>query len=184
MIYLNSEFFIGKGAHKKCYIHPLSKFFCIKISYNNSEKIVEKEIKYNKFFQKKVSDSNIVPNYYGVIKTNLGNGYVYDLVRDYDGQISKPLDFYLKNKKLHPSLIKTFQTFEKQMIKNELITRKLKERNLLYQKFDKNCGQIVIVDDIGPNEFIPLEIWISFLAKMKIKRKINKFKKMIKKIYL
>ena len=36
-----------------------------------------------------------LPTCYGVRETNLGPGLVIDLVRNYDGEISRPLDWYL-----------------------------------------------------------------------------------------
>jgi hypothetical protein len=62
------------------------------------------------------------------------------------------------------------------MLKNFLITRQLKGRNLLYQKTDPDNGKIIIIDDIGPTELIPIAMYISFFAKKKIIRKITEFK--------
>jgi hypothetical protein len=181
MIYLNSDSFIGKGAHKKCYVHPSNELLCIKISRRYAEKIVEKEIKYYRYLQKKGIDSPIISNYHGSVETNYGKGYVFDLVRDFDGSISKSVDFYVNNKKIHPCLIKAFQNFERNMEKDLLITRKLKERNLLYKKLNEKSGEIVLIDDIGPSELIPVGLYSSFFAKKKIRRKIEEFKTMIKK---
>jgi len=183
MLFLKSELFIGSGSHKNCYIHPLNDSLCIKVSNNDSEKIVEKEIMYQNYLEKKGFNSDIIPRYHGIVETNFGKGYVFDLIRDFDGNISKSIGFYLKNEELYSNLIKAFQNLEKNMIKNILITRKLKERNLLYQKTDENHGKIIIVDDIGPTEFIPLEIFSSFFAKKKIMRKIKEFKKKVISIY-
>ena len=183
MIVLDKDLFIGKGAHKNCYIHPLNENLCIKVSREKREKIVEKEIKYYKFLKKTGFDSSIIPKYFGTVETNFGKGHVFELIRDYDGKISKPVDYYLKKKDLYPDFLENFSALRKRMYKNNLITRKLKERNLLFKKFDEKKGEIVIIDDIGPSELIPIGLYFSFFAKKKIKRKLEEFKKKIEEVY-
>jgi hypothetical protein len=62
------------------------------------------------------------------------------------------------------------------MEKDLLITRKLKERNLLYKKLNEKSGEIVLIDDIGPSELIPVGLYSSFFAKKKIRRKLKNSK--------
>ena len=42
----------------------------------------------------------MLPEFYGNIETSPGAGAVFDLVRDYTGQISQPLERYLSDEPL------------------------------------------------------------------------------------
>ena len=41
-------------------------------------------------------NSDFISHFYSVISTNMGNGLIYELIRDYDGKISLTLNEYIK----------------------------------------------------------------------------------------
>lgn len=180
MVKLNPELFLAQGAHKKCYIHPHDNNLCIKLPKKNHIQDVVKEVNYCKHINKTNSGKNFISSYKGTIETNLGKGYVFELVKNYDGTISNSLEFYLKNlnkyiKKI-PYFRQAFLEMKESLIKENIITRNLKERNILVQKISKDKIKFVIIDDIGPTEFIPLVLYFRPLAQNKILRKISRFK--------
>ncbi len=89
---------IGEGEDRIVYIHPTDKNKAIKlVKPNRLHKQSEREIKYyNKLLKRKNISWKHIPKFYGEISTNKGKGFVVELIRDYDGNISKNLDFYIK----------------------------------------------------------------------------------------
>ena len=100
MINLTEELFIGKGCHRKTYINPDDSDTVIKILYctdKSAEIQLNRELKHNASLQKKHKDLQGIAKYKGIINTNLGTGYVFELVRDlHTGYISESLNDYIK----------------------------------------------------------------------------------------
>ena len=101
MIFLKDEDFIAKGNERACYYHPNDKTKTIKITFENNNrkdsKQSEKEIKYYKQLKNKgLNNWQHLPKYFGEVQTNKGNGFIIELIKDYDGKISKSFAYYLK----------------------------------------------------------------------------------------
>jgi GTP cyclohydrolase II len=101
MLILKDEDFIAKGNERACYLHPDDNNKTIKVTYENNirkkSKQSEKEIKYYKELQSRgIKNWKHLPEYFGEVKTNKGDGFVLELVKDYDGEVSKSFAYYLK----------------------------------------------------------------------------------------
>ena len=99
MIFIDKENYISEGKTRICYEHPDNKDLCIKVmkpAHKDAEFLI-KEIQYYKKIQEKNKNYALTffANYYGTIDTNLGLGYLFDLIRDHNGKISLPLKSYL-----------------------------------------------------------------------------------------
>lgn len=95
MLILSDKALLGTGRHRKCYVHPDNKNLCVKIIYNyddGGEKEIRRELSYLNHLNKTLSDWSCIPRYYGTVETDLGVGYLYDLVRDFDGKFSENLE--------------------------------------------------------------------------------------------
>jgi hypothetical protein len=82
-IVLSKKEFIGSGQDRKCYIHPEYDSLCIKILHDNdggAKKQLLREIKYNEKLKK--YNIPILPKYYGNISTNMGEGYLFEFIKD------------------------------------------------------------------------------------------------------
>lgn len=89
---------IGTGIERACYVHPHDPDKAVKVLIKRRNVQSKREIKYyTKLAKQPDLAFDHLPRFYGTVKTNLGNGFIVDLVRDYDGQISKPLNWYLAN---------------------------------------------------------------------------------------
>ena len=177
---LTDEYFISQGKHKKCFRHPHFPTRCIKIPYNEAGKIdLNREIFYLTHILKKRGDeSGVLPHYYGKIQTNLGEGHVFELIRDYDGKISQSLETILAVtpslldiKALHTSLLH----LRNQLFDYRVITMSIYPENILYQKTDKKIFRLIFINDMGSASLFPLEYYIAPVAKAKIKRYWNRF---------
>lgn len=170
---------IGSGRHRRCYCHPQDNRKCIKVLYNADEcgvKEVKRETSYYRKKSSQIKDCLAIPNYYGKVNTNLGKGYIFDLVTDYDGQISKSLDHYIQHKKLPASLIKQkLEDLRNTLIESGISTMTLKEYNILYQRTAPGEGHLVVIDNIGEAEFLPISSLFRFLHRRKIDRIFQRF---------
>lgn len=178
MINLNNTKPIGKGTNRSCFIHPYDMNKCIKITHSNDYSETIKEIKYYKFLQKKETSWQLLAKYYGSVSTSLGKGEVFDLIRDYDGTISKTLSFYLQEDKKTKSLIKPIKLInelKKYTLKENIVVKDLNTKNMLYQKINENEAQLILIDGVVNNDFLPFSKYIPFLTQKKIKRLWKRF---------
>lgn len=187
MIYINLSSLIGTGSHRKCYVHPENKDLCVKIIFNEDLKESKREQSYYRLLEKRNISWEMLPRYYGVIESNLGHGAVFDLIRDYDGEISKTLEYYLNSSEILelqcPCFLQAFYSLKKYLYKYKIIPMDLKAENILYKKTSDKEGLLVIIDNIGNSDFIPVCNYVGYLATKKILRKWHRFEHNILHIY-
>jgi len=186
MIFLNEGLFLGQGYHKATYQHPHDPSLCIKIAINSNKdakKQLTRELKHNISLQKKHRKVKGLSLYLGTASTNLGKGYLFEVVKDYDGRISKSLLDYLNEQNFLNlemlKLPKLLSTLKKNMLEQLIIPMNIEPQNILCKKSDENHAEFVIIDEIGTAAFVPLEYFFSFAAKKRIERKWNKFEKQL-----
>ena len=188
IIHLDKNSFYGKGTHKKCFVHPSNSKLCIKIAYNSGgQKDLLREINYLKVLQRRKKDYSILPQYYGEIKTNLGTGYVYELIRDYDNAQSLTLEDILTNQNLFNTMFETVKNMllflKTSLLKNEIITMGLFPENIIFQKTAPDKYNIRLVNDMGSGVLIPLEYHFHYFAKAKVERRWQEFLNTLKNNY-
>ncbi|MBQ0068082.1 MAG: hypothetical protein KBS60_07905, partial [Phascolarctobacterium sp.] len=96
-LYLDKDMFIAKGTQKAVYAYPGDATKCVKVKIIEKNDDMNKELKYRAVLTKRGKHLSMLPKYYGCVKTNLGDGYVFEYVRDFDGNVSKSLYEYLHN---------------------------------------------------------------------------------------
>lgn len=179
MLKLTPSLFIGKGAHRECYVHSSNSDLCVKIVRNNHYKEMRREQSYYKLLNKRNISWKILPRFHGNVETNLGVGAVFDLIRDYDGEISKTLEHYLSSNEKRGfdfcDLSQTFSDLKSCLLQEKIITMNLKARNIVYKRTDKTEGLLIIIDDIGNSQILPVANYVDFFAEKKILRKWNRF---------
>ena len=92
---INEELFIGSGGHQATYIHPIDPTKCIKIAHMKDDGDVKKEMRYRRMCAAKLEKSQLVTEFFGTVETNLGLGYVFERVLDYDGKTSRDMKNFL-----------------------------------------------------------------------------------------
>ena len=171
---------IGSGRHRRCYHHPLDKYKCVKTLYNPDDGGV-KEVKREMSYYLKKSDAiqtcQAIPNFYGTVPTNFGPGYIFDLVTDYDGNISKSLADYIRHKRLPmPVIAQKIDELGNTLVEHGISTMTLKEYNVLVHRAAPDEYKLVVIDNIGESEFVPLASYFPFLHRRKVDRLIQRFK--------
>lgn len=175
---IKKELFIGAGGHNATYIHPIDKMKCIKIPHDPNDGDVKKEMRYRRICAKKLAKSRLVTEFFGTIETNLGLGYIFERVLDYNGQTSKDLrDFLPKNKPDAQTLQQIWTillNFKSDFLRENIAIVDTDITNFMVQEPIKGSFRVRIVDNIGTPVLIPLVYWFDFAAAWKAKRYWNK----------
>lgn len=184
-VILTESLYIGKGYHKKVYLHPEIPSLCIKVPFTNDDIDLKRELNYRKILDKQNRKLSILPKYYGPVSTNLGIGYMFEYIRDFNNKNSLSLREFLKdfNSTLHDKeiIVDILLKFKFLYLKELPITSDIDPGNLLVQQTTQNSYCIRIIDNIGSPVFIPLEYYSSYFAKRKVKRYWIKFLNWIKR---
>lgn len=188
IIQLNKDKFYGKGTHKKCFIHPDNKDLCIKVAYNRGgQKDLNREINYIQVLRRRNKDYSILPQYYGKAETNLGTGYVFEIIRDYDGNKCKTLEDFITSNKLFSEnfnlIVTLLKELKSELYNNEIITMVLFPENIIFQQTAENVYKVRIINDMGSSVLIPLEYYFTYFARTKILRRWVKFLEVLKTNY-
>ena len=185
---LSEDLFYGAGRHKKCYLHPPEDNLCIKIAYNaGGKKDLLREIEYIKILKKRNKNYEILPKYYGEIETNLGHGYVFEVIRNYDKSKSITLQEILLDEKLFDNYfnltVKLLKDLKNNLFENEIITMGIFPENIIFQQTAHQTYKVRIVNDMGSGVLIPLEYHFRYFAKAKVARRWEEFCANFKKLY-
>jgi len=191
MLDLESASVVGKGLHRVCYAHPQDERLCVKVLLQLQSKTplieAEREAKYYRFLDKKNVPWTMLPKFHGEVLTSRGQGYIFDLIRDYDGEISKTLKHYLaspiETNNYYEGLSAAFDLLRGYLLAWKIVTMTIKAKNILYQKLNQREGRLVIIDNIGHSDFIPVCDYIDFMAERKIRRKWRRFEATLRKEY-
>ncbi|WP_296312545.1 YrbL family protein [Winogradskyella sp. UBA3174] len=182
MVQLNDSLYIAEGVARKCYHHPENTNLCIKIGKPEIAKDhLYKEINYYSKIQKKDTSQFSYPFYSkfrGEISTNLGTGFVYDLIKDEPSQkISLTLRHYLEMEDSPISdatIINELKRLKQQMIEHKVFVGDLRARNICVKILKDTSIQLIVIDGLGHRDFFPLADWFHHYAKKKVERRFIK----------
>ncbi|WP_202308566.1 YrbL family protein [Dryocola clanedunensis] len=186
-IKLSFSDFIASGRHRVCYQHPFDNSRCIKI-HHNAVNIKEtlRETRYYYHINNRKRTPSTIPKYYGTLETNLGKGYVFQLIKDNTGCVSQTLDYYLRKEGYFEENKKEIQVaymeFREQIYNDAIATMTLKTYNIVYQLGYKPYGKFVLVDNLGSAKLIPLD-YFSVFARLTLRRRFADFEKLLYRAY-
>ena len=168
---------IGRGKERACYVHPDDPRKAIKISRGEVNKQSQREIKFYRGLQKRGGvDEKHIPKFYGLCETNLGQGIVVDLIRNYDGEVSRPLNWYLAQgcliEEFEPYLDELKHSFLQNLI---IFNHDLTIGALLVQKVSTRETRLVAIDGLGDVTALNWLDFFPFLVQRKIRRRWARF---------
>lgn len=168
---------IGKGKERACYIHPEDPRKAIKIPFGDVCDQTLRDIKfYQRLKQRGVHGVKHIPAYYGVCETNLGRGIVVDLIRNYDGEISRPLNWYLAQGVPIEEFDDYLEELKQSFLQNLIIfNHDMTIGNLLVQKSSMANARLVAIDGLGDVVAIDWFNKFPFLVRRKIERRWSRF---------
>jgi hypothetical protein len=156
-IVLNDKYLISVGTNRACYTHPNDKLKCIKVNISDNLKETEREIRYYRYLQKKDVSWDMLAKFHGTIQTNIGEGEVVELVRDFDGNVSKQLGYSLKNNKNKEYIISQIEILRKYLIDERIVVKDLNTANIVYQQYTEKTGRLVIIDGLNNKVFFNID---------------------------
>ena len=185
MLKLESSALLGRGLRRECYFHPDDENKCIKIVVAGDHKETVREQAYYRLLERRNIAWRMLAKFYGNVETNLGEGAVFELIRDYNGAVSKTLVQYFS---AHNETDRHYQYFsqallglKQYLLKWKIVTISLKPQNIVYKKTNESEGFLVIIDNIGNSDFIPICNYIDWMATRKIRRKWQRFENLLAK---
>lgn len=174
VLVLTEDLFLGKGAHKAAYVHPEDSSKCIKVPYKLPDTDVDRELEYRAVLRKQKKNPTMLTQYYGMVQTDKGQGYIYECVRDFDGSLSMSLiDLFAKQccqQHLGVSELELMQQFRKQWMEDCIVTSDTDFVNYFAQKISPNDFVIRIVDNVGTPSKFPLAFYFKYFAKKRARK--------------
>ena len=172
---------IGKGKERACFIHPEDPRKAIKIPFGKVHEQTIRDIRFYKDLKRRgIKDLVHIPGYYGLCDTNAGRGIVVDLIRNYDGEISRPMNWYLAQgvpvEEFDVYLEELKACFLEHLI---IFNHDMNIGNLLVQKTSTAKARLVAIDGLGDVVAIDWFNRIPFFARRKIERRWKRFYKRI-----
>ena len=175
---IDENLFIGSGGHQATYIHPLDATKCIKIPHAQDDGDVRKEMRYRRMCAGKLERSRLVTEFFGTIETNLGLGYVFERVLDYDGKTSRDMKNFLPKTRPDAQKLQQIWTlllnFKSDFLHENIAIVDTDIENFMVQESAPGVLRVRIVDNIGTPVLIPLVYWFDFAAAWKARRYWNK----------
>ena len=185
MLKLESSALIGRGLRRECYFHPEDETKCIKIVVAGDHKETVREQSYYRLLEKRNIAWRMLARFYGNVETNLGEGAVFELIRDYNGEVSKTLVQYFSDRNETDRNCQNFSQallgLKQYLLKWKIVTISLKPQNIVYKRTNESEGFLVIIDNIGNSDFIPICNYIDWMATRKIHRKWQRFEDLLAK---
>lgn len=180
---LTDDMIIGKGRDRVCYAHPDDLSLCIKIT-TGSPKQSLREKKYFSYLLNNHSDLQHLSVFRGEASTNLGTGYLFDMIRDYDNAVSGTLKTYLETQLISFSDAETQLTELKQyLITNNICVRDISPSNVVCQKNRRGESfRMMIIDGVSNASVNPLTIRWPLLTKRAISKSWDGIERKIQRI--
>jgi hypothetical protein len=167
---------VGKGKERACFVHPDDPQKGVKVAHGDISQQSRREIKFYQKLQKRGGSDPHIPRFYGLCETNLGQGVVVDMIRDQDGEISRPLNWYLAEgypiEDFEPYLDELRQSFLQNLI---IFNHDMTVGNLLFQKVSATCARLVAIDGLGDVVIVDWFDVFPSLVRRKISRRWARF---------
>jgi len=187
MVILESSQLIGRGLRRECYFHPEDESKCIKVVVVGDHKETVREQSYYRLLESRNISWNMLARFYGSIETNRGKGAVFELIRDYTGEVSKTLGHYFSvNTGSHlnyQTLTRSLPLLKEYLLQWKIVTMSIKPQNIVYKRISAHEADLVVIDNVGNSDFIPICDYVDFMAVRKIKRKWQRFEDSLAKDY-
>ena len=114
-----------------------------------------------------------LPICHGNVVTDMGPGLVLDLIRDFDGLISRSLRELITLGHLPTEFRAAFDTLGRFLTEHRVLTRHLLDHNIVARHQANGTWQLVIIDGLGDPAWLPVARWVPALAQNKIRRRLE-----------
>ena len=199
---LDKSLLIGRGGSKDVYIDPRNPGRCIKISVRDpNPRDIRQETAYRKVRKiRRLPPSTLMVEYYGTVETDLGLGYVFERVADFDGETSMTIEGLiekelearkrhvsvselLRTEKEYPCVMECLLVFRDILFKENIIIPDMGAFNYVVQFDSPKEWRIRIVDDLGSPTLIPIVYYIDYFGAKHVRRRWKRFIREIMDLY-
>jgi hypothetical protein len=165
---------IGIGQERMCFVHPEDPRLAIKIAKAGDSALSSAEIRFYRGLKNHgATTGKHIPRFHGSCETNRGDGIVVDLVRSYDGEVARPLNWYLAHgfpiEEFEESLEELRLFFLQHLL---LFDEKLSSSDLLVQRTAAARVRLVVINRFGQAAKAG---WLAFLQRRRIQRRWERF---------
>ena len=179
MIKLDRSLLIKEGSKRSCYQNPACADHCMKVVHTggiHTHLRTLREIKYIKKY--KSQNLKRIPYYYGSTKTNLGIGYIFEKVKDWNGKASVTLiDFIKKNRDCKNIQVMILQMYDSFLAHRAVISDLHPDNIVVNFKKKESYPYLMLIDGIGNSDFIKVCDYSKYFYKKKLNRKFNRLVK-------
>jgi len=168
---------IGVGKERACYLHPQDPTKAIKVQKGEGKKQTLRELKfYRTLRRQKMNNFKHIPQFYGKVQTNLGEGLVVDLINDFDGSASKSLYWFFERGVPLSEFNTYLEELKQYMLQNLIVFNNRRNPfNLLFKRLSDQEARIVVIDGLGDHATFNWFDNISYFAGRKINRRWDRF---------
>ena len=168
---------IGVGQERICYRHPEDAAKVVKIQKGESDKQTRRELElYENLSRREMSNFEHIPRYYGMTQTNLGKGFVVDLIADFDGAVSKSLWWHFEQGYPVAEFLPYLDELRQYLLDNLVVfSVDMGRYNILFQKTSPQQARLVVIDGLGNHTAINWLDNIAYFARRKIDRRWRSF---------
>lgn len=179
-ICLSDKLFIAVGAHKAVYKHPSDSRYCIKVTFTFRDTDIERELLYRKALEIRKKKLSLLPEYFGSVETDLGPGYVFEYIVDYDNQPSLELkSVFEKNLDVREIFrvtpLEFVRNFRDMLLAQKIVVSDVDPSNFMVQRISADRFTFKVVDNIGLPVMVPLAYYFDFVAERRIAKYWNRF---------
>lgn len=179
VIRLNENDRIARSTTRDCYLHPENPDRVIKILRNSPERFQsnanDQEWRSYQYLQKRFGKLDFFVDCHGFVDTTLGQGLLFDCVRDFDGKVSHSLLDILDDPEYDLARVEeALERFCQVLIEKEIPLFDLNLLNILIQVIPGGEYHPVSIDvksKFNNYEIIPLSSYIPFFARKKVRRR-------------
>jgi hypothetical protein len=185
----------GIGGRRLCFVHPLDASKCVKVLRNDAERTIRiaNSSAYFARFRREY-DNNAdekraleklyrrigpemtkhLPRCYGVAPTDRGPGLVLDLMRDFDGKISRSIRELISTGTPIAELRAPYDEFSQFLLKHRIQTRNLLDHNIVARREAEQQWTLFLIDGLGDSAWLPIAGMIKGMAENRIRKRIAK----------
>ena len=181
MIDLQKATVVGSGCRRVVYVHPDDPARCIKVPTAEAreqvhrQKALERELHYLQFYARKGKSLGQLSRYFGEVETRDGVGYVFELVRDHNGEVSRNLAEWLEAGLGLDECRSELEELRQYLVAEGIIVADLHAGNLARQERQPGVFRLVVIDGVGNSEFLKVNDYLRIAARGKVARKWSRF---------
>jgi len=188
LIRLNENDRIARSTTRDCYLHPENPDRIIKILRKSpgrfQQSANDQEWRSYQYLQKRFGKQDFFVDCHGFVGTTLGQGLVFDCVRDFDGKVSHCLLDILTDPEYDLARVEeALGRFCRVLIEKEIPLFDLNLLNILIQVTPSGEYHPVSIDvksKFNNYEIIPLSTYIPFFSRRKVRRRCTRLMEKIR----